>query len=74
MPSIQPKQSAWSTDSDQVRLGRPVAFFLDQTKADEHSEALKDEAERNGDRIYSRVEDDRHWDFDFEVVEDVISG
>jgi hypothetical protein len=26
-PSIQPKQSAWSTASDQVRLDRPVAFF-----------------------------------------------
>jgi hypothetical protein len=26
-PSIQPKQSAWSTASDQLRLGFPVAFF-----------------------------------------------
>jgi hypothetical protein len=26
-PSIQPKQSAWSTASDQVRLGLPVCFF-----------------------------------------------
>jgi hypothetical protein len=27
LPSIHPKQSAWSTDSDQVMLGLP-AFFL----------------------------------------------
>jgi hypothetical protein len=27
MPSIHPQQSASSTDSDQVRLGRPVSFL-----------------------------------------------
>jgi hypothetical protein len=26
-PSIQPKQSAWSTACDQVSDGLPVAFF-----------------------------------------------
>ena len=26
-PSIQPKQSAWSTASDQVSDGLPVCFF-----------------------------------------------
>jgi hypothetical protein len=27
LPSIHPKQSAWSTAWDQVRLGLPVCFF-----------------------------------------------
>ena len=30
-PSIQPKHSAWSTDSDHVIVGRPAAFLWKPT-------------------------------------------